>query len=664
MPSPYRAFLIGFGLAIFVAFLLAAPRASRADLPPLIPRETLFGNPEKVGPQVSPDGTRLAYVAPDKKNVLQVWVGTPGKDDFKAMTDDQKRGIRQYSWAENSKVLLYLQDKDGDENWHLYGVDLASGKTTDFTPGDRLQARITATDPKFPDEVLVSLNKRNPQLHDVYRLNVNTGALTLDTENPGDVAGFVADAKMTIRAAQVITPDGGTEIRIKAENTDDSPWRSWKKVGPDEILSFLGFSADGKSAYLLSSIGSDTARVVEETLEGRPGEPKVIAASPKADAASVMIHPTKHMVQAVAFAPGRVEWTVVDPEIHADFDAIARLSPGDFQVVSRDTADRTWLVGYTSDRGPIRYYTWDRAAKKGTFLFVHQPKLEGLQLAPMSPVEIRARDGMILHAYWTLPAGVPAKDLPMVLMVHGGPWARDSWGFNPYAQWFANRGYACLMVNYRGSTGYGKTFLHAADKQWGLAMHDDLIDSVNWAVKTGAVDPKRIAIFGGSYGGYAALAGVTFTPDVFACAVDIVGPSNLKTLVQSIPPYWKPMRAMFDARMGNIDDPKDAELLKNASPLFKADKIVRPLLIGQGANDPRVKQAESEQIVSAIAKAGGKATYVLYPDEGHGFRRPENNIDFNARAEAFLGKYLGGRVETLAGEKVPGSTAVVKEIGK
>jgi len=280
----------------------------------------------------------------------------------------------------------------------------------------------------------------------------------------------------------------------------------------------------------------------------------------------------------------------------------------------------------------------------------------------MTPVTITARDGLELNAYFTLPVGVPPKNLPMVLLVHGGPWALDSWGFNPVAQWFANRGYACLMVNFLGSTGYGKQHLYAGNKQWGLKMHDDLVDSVEWAVKSGVADPKKVAIFGGSYGGYAALAGVTFTHELFACAVDIVGPSDLKTLVQSIPPYWKPMRSIFDVRTGNIDDPKDEELLKAASPLCKANKIVRPLMIGQGANDPRVRQTESEQIVAAIEKAKGEVIYVLYPDEGHGFRRPENNIDCNARAEAYLGRYLGERVEPVVGDKTPGSTAVVKEV--
>jgi dipeptidyl aminopeptidase/acylaminoacyl peptidase len=638
------------------------PMAAHAQLPPLIPRDILFGNPERVSPEISPDGARLAWIAPDKKNVLQVWVKTIGKDDDKVVTADPKRGIRQYFWAENSRMLVYLQDSDGDENFHLYGVDLASGNVRDLTPLQGVKAQVTAVDPNFPDTILVSLNARNRSLFDVYRLDLNTGALVLDTENPGDVIGWTADPHLQVRAAQASTPDGGVVIRVRDEPT--AAFRTWLEAGPEDSLTLnvLEFSADGKALHLISAIGRDTAAVVKRDVAG--GGETELASSRESDADNVLIHPKTHVVQAVRFSPGRSTWKVVDPSIQADFDAVARLHDGDFSVVNRDQADRTWLVSFTSDRGPVSYYAWDRAAKKGTFLFVHQPKLQGLALAEMRPIAIKSRDGLTLNGYLTLPVGIPPKGLPMVLMVHGGPWGRDSWGYNPYAQWSANRGYACLQVNYRSSTGYGKTFINAGNRQWGKASHDDLIDACNWAVAQGYADPRRIAIVGGSYGGYAALAAVTFTPEFFACAVDIVGPSNLKTLIQSIPPYWKPMRSIFDVRVGNIDDPKDAGLIREASPLFKADKIVRPLLIGQGANDPRVKQAESEQIVAAIEKNGGRVTYVLYPDEGHGFARPENRIDFNARAEAFLAENLGGLCEPLASEKVPGSTAVVREVGK
>jgi dipeptidyl aminopeptidase/acylaminoacyl peptidase len=636
--------------------------ASRAELPPLIPREILFGNPEKLSPQLSPDGTRMAWLAPDKKNVLQIWVKTIGKDDEKLVTAEPKRGIRQFFWAENSKMLIYLQDSDGDENFHHFGVDLGSGNVRDLTPFQGVKAQTTAIDPNFPDTILVSLNARNRALFDVYRLDLNSGALVLDTVNPGDVISWVADSQLQIRAAQASTPEGGLVIRAREDSS--SAFRPWLKAGPEDALTLqaLDFSADGKAIHLISALGRDTAAVIKRDVAS--GDEVELAASPEADADNVMIHPRTHVVQAVRFSPGRSTWKVLDPTIQADFDGIAKLHDGDFSVVNRDNADKTWLVAFTADRGPVAYYAWDRAARKGTFLFVHQPKLEGLKLAEMKPVTIKARDGLPLRSYLTLPVGVEPRGLPMVLLVHGGPWGRDNWGYNPLAQWFANRGYACLSVNYRGSTGYGKAFLNASNKQWGKTMHDDLIDACNWAVSQGYADPKKIAIFGGSYGGYAALAGVTFTPEFFACAVDIVGPSNLKTLISTIPPYWKPLRSTFDVRVGNVDDPKDAELIKAASPLFKADKIQRPLLIGQGANDPRVKQAEAEQIVSAIEQNNGRVTYVLYPDEGHGFARPENRIDFNARAEAFLAENLGGRCEPVVGDKVAGSTAVVREIGK
>lgn len=648
---------------VAATLLLAAlltTAVARAELPPLIPRDVLFGNPERSRPRLSPDGQRLAWLAPDPKNVLQVWVKTIGGSDDKMVTADKKRGIRTFQWAPDNRTLLFQQDNDGDENFHVFGVDLTTGNVRDYTAIQGVRASVNATEPAFPDEALVEMNSRNRQLFDIYRLNLKTGALTSDTENPGDVAGWAADAKLQVRGAQVATPDGGTEIRIR--DTVSAPWKTLLKVGPDEILELVGFSNDGKSVFLKSSMGNDTARLLQRDLA--TGTEKELAVSTEVDAGDVVIDPKSHEPQAVAFSPGRTSWKLLDPSTQADFDAIAKLSPGDFQVTSRTDKDDAWLVAFTSDRGPVSFWKWDRATKQGTLLFTAQPKLEGLALGEMKPVVIKSRDGLPLNAYLTLPVGLPPKNLPMVLFVHGGPWARDGWGYNSYAQWFANRGYATLQVNFRGSTGYGKKFLNAGNRQWGLKMHDDLIDATDWAIKQGIADPAKVAIMGGSYGGYAALAAVTYTPEKFACSVDIVGPSNLKTLIGSIPPYWKPIRAMFDVRMGNVDDPKDADLIKAASPLFKADKIVRPLLIGQGANDPRVNVKESEQIVDAIEKNKGNVTYVLYPDEGHGFVRPENRIDFNARAEKFLAQYLGGRVEPIVGEKVPGSTAVVKVVGK
>ena len=646
--------------AAAAAAALSTPIRVRAELPPIIPRDALFGNPERSRPRLSPDGQRLAWIAPDKKNVLQVWTRTVGKDDDKMITADKKRGIREFFWAKDNRTLLFRQDNDGDENYHLYGVDLASGNVRDYTPFQGVRAVLVDLNQEFPDEVLVELNLRIREATDVYRLTLSTGALVLDTQNPGDVAGWAADAKFQVRAAQVATPDGGTEIRVR----DDSkaPWKSLLKVGPEEILDFQDFTADGRSVYLKTSQGSDTARLVLRDLS--TGSEKTLASSPEVDAEEVLMDPRRHVAQAVAFAPGRSAWKVLDSSVQGDFDAIAKLAPGDFTIVNRTAADDSWLVAFTSDRGPISWYRWDRAAKKGSRLFSAQPKLEGLPLAEIKPVVIESRDGLRLNSYLTLPVGVPPRGLPLVLLVHGGPWGRDTWGYDPWVQWLANRGYAVLQVNYRASTGYGKKFLNAGNRQWGLKMQDDLIDAAKWAVGKGIADAKRIAVFGGSYGGYAALVAATRAPDFFACNVDIVGPSNLKTLIASIPPYWKPIRSLFDVRMGNVDDPKDAELIREASPLFRAEKISRPLLIGQGANDPRVNVKESEQIVEAIEKNKGSVTYVVYSDEGHGFARPENRIDFNARAEKFLAPCLGGRFEPMDGDRIAGSTAAVRVVGK
>ena len=610
------------------------------------------------GIELSPDGKRLAWIAPDKKNVLQVWVRTVGKNDDKIVTADKKRGIRQYFWAEDAHTLLYMQDTDGDENFHVYGVDLTAGNVRDYTALQGVRAGVVDTNPKFPETVLVEMNARNRQVMDVYRLDLRTGGLTLDTENPGDIIGWVVDNSQRVRGAQIATPDGGTELRVRDD--EKSPWRTLMKASMEENLGFVGFTPDDKGVYLESSLGNDTTRVIEHELAG--GKDKVLAERPDVDAGGIMVHPTKYYVQAASFARGRTEWQVVDPAVKNDFAALKKVLDADFNVVSRDHADKTWLVAYTQDRGPVKYYTYDRATKKATFMFSHQPKLEGLKLSEMKAYTVTARDGLKIPVYVTLPVGYAPKNLPTVLNVHGGPWARDHWGYRSDVQWFANRGYAVIQVNFRGSTGYGKKFLHAGDKQWGKTMHTDLIDAVNWMVKQGWTDPKRVAIYGGSYGGYSALAGAAFTPDVFKCAVDIVGPSNIFTLLKTIPPYWKPMMSLFTSRVG--DPEKDKELLRAASPLFSADKIHIPMLIGQGANDPRVNHAEAEQIVAALEKNGQHAVYVVYSDEGHGFARPENRIDFNARAEKFLSEHLGGRFEPMNGDKIPGSTATVKEIGK
>ena len=650
-------------IAIVVAAIaMAAPissSAAHAELPPLIPREVLLGNPARSHPTISPDGKHLGWLAPDNHDVLQVWIQTIGENDARAITAEKSRGISSYGWAFDSKTIIYAQDAAGDENFHLFAVDPVTNNIRDLTPWNGARAELIAANPKVPGQLLVGLNLRDRKLMDVYRIDLASGGVVLDTKNPGDVAGWLADDNMVIRAASITTPDGGTELRVR--DRADAPWRSLMKASMEDNLAALDFSKDGHSLFLGTSVGMDTLALVRRELAS--GKETVIARSDDADLSDAMIHPTRHVVEAAAFDPGRQRWTVIDPSVQADFDAIGKIADGDFHIVDRDLADKTWLVSFNSDRVPTRYYSWDRAAKKATFLFTTRPGLEGVSLAEMKLIEFTSRDGLKLRGYLTLPVGVAAKNLPLALQVHGGPWARDSWGFNPYVQLMANRGYAVLQVNYRGSTGFGKKFLHAGDRNWGLTMQNDLSDAVEWAVHQNIADPKRVAIDGGSYGGYAALAGAAFTPELYRCAVDAFGPSNLFSLLKSLPPYWEVERAIFVTRVGDPDRAEDKPMLTRASPLFAADKIKIPMLIGQGANDPRVKQAESEQIVDAIAKHGGSAIYVLYSDEGHGFARPENRLDFIARTEKFLADNLGGRFEPLKGDRIPGSTAKIRVVG-
>jgi dipeptidyl aminopeptidase/acylaminoacyl peptidase len=632
--------------------LVLVPSAARADLPPLIPRTILFGNPEKVSPQLSPDGRYLAYLAPDKKNVLQVWLRTVGKQDDHVLTADKKRGIRIYQWAFDGQHLLYLQDKAGNENYHVHAVNVQNNQDRDLTPYPGVRAMLVDVDPTAPQEILIGLNKKDPHKFDVYRLKLSAGEPQLDTENPGNIVGWTADARFRIRAAVATRPDGSSELLVRT--APGKTWRTLRQWSAEEEGEPVLFTEDGKTLYVTDNHKADTIRLLK--LDVVSAEQEVVASDPQYDVAGVLAHPTKHVVQAVSFNKDKVVWKVLDPDIAPDFAALAKLRPGQFKVVSRDLPDQHWLAAYTTDNGPIYYYTYDRTTRKGRFLFSHQPKLERLPLAPMQPISFKARDGLTIHGYLTVPVGVAAKNLPTVLLVHGGPWARDSWGFSSMVQWLANRGYAVLQVNYRGSTGYGKKFLNSGNREWAGKMHDDLIDGVNWLVKKGVANPKKIAIVGGSYGGYATLVGLSFTPDVFACGVDIVGPSNLVSLLKTIPPYWGPMKGLFTKRVGDLE--KEPDFLKSRSPLFRVDKIKAPLLIGQGANDPRVKQAESDQIYNALKKAGRPVEYVIYKDEGHGFARPENRLHFYAIAEAFLARYLGGRAEPAG--NVKDHSAIVK----
>jgi len=621
-------------IAILACPLLAQEKFTTT----LIPREVLFGNPERASPAISPDGKQLGYLAP-VDGVLNVWIRTLGKDDDRAVTADKKRGIRNFLWQFDNQHVLYTQDVGGDENWRLYQTDIATRQTKDLTPFEKVRVDIVAYDHKFPDTILVQMNKRDVRLFDIHRVDLKTGKVELDTENPGDVAGFQPDNELQVRAAQVQTPDGGTIVRVR--DTVKSPWREFIKWGPDETFGNIeGFSPDNKSLWIDTSLDVNASRLLE--IDIARGKRKVIAEDPQFDVSNAITNPKTNALEGVTFNKQRTEHVLFDPKMKADFEVLSKVRDGDIGNLSRDLDDDKWVVPYISDNAPIYWYLYDRGSKKATLLFSNRPKLESYKLSTMKPIEFEARDGMKLYGYLTVPAGIEAKNLPMVVFVHGGPWGRDVWGYSSYAQWLSNRGYAVLQVNFRGSTGYGKKYVNAGDRQWAGSMHTDLLDGKDWAVKQGVADARKVCIMGGSYGGYATLAGVAFSPDAFACGVDIVGPSNLNTLLKTIPPYWTTIASTFRKRMGDSE-----EVLKAQSPLFKADQIKAPLLIGQGANDPRVNKAESDQIVAAMRKNNQPVEYYVFPDEGHGFARPVNNMAFNAATENFLAKYLGGRAEPL-----------------
>ncbi len=628
------------------------PRSDLQRMPPLIPRQLLFAGPGRAKPAISPDGGRLAYLSPHG-GVVNVWVQTVGKRDGRPVTRSRRRSIERYFWAADSQSLFYLQDSGGDENHRLHRVELATGRVTVLTEKGR-RARIVAVSKHHPKQLLVALNRRKRSLFDVYRLDLNTGRLALDTLNPGRVVAWQVDFQYRVRAARAVTASGQTQLLVRAR--PDAPWRVARTWSPTDQGRLVTFSADGASLVLLDNKGRDKARLIR--LDLATGRIRELAAHRRADLSRrVLIHPDDLTVQAIATNYVKLRWKVLDRRVRGDFARLARLAGKlTFRVLNRSSDLRLWVVQVSGDVQRSRYYLYDRTRRRARFLFAVRPELERFALAPMIPQVIRARDGLALPSYLTLPPGRSPRRLPMVLLVHGGPWSRDRWRYHPWAQWLANRGYAVLQVNFRGSAGFGKAHLAAGNRQWGRKMQQDLTDAVRWAVSRSIADSRRVAIMGGSYGGYAALCGVAFTPKRYAAAVDLVGPSNLETLLASIPPYWKPLRAIFRVRVG--DRIRDRLMLRQRSPLHQAHRIRTPLLIFQGKNDPRVKPAESEQIVRAIRRRGGRVGYVVYPDEGHGLRRAANRLDFAGRVEAFLGRHLGGRVEPYLLQK--GTSAEVR----
>jgi len=650
-------------LALAGATLVGCTTAPPAADVPLIERAKLFGNPTRAGAQISPDGQWLSWVAP-RDGVLNIWVAPLGDlSKARALTAEKQRPIRTAFWSPDSKTVLYINDKGGDENFLLYGADVTSGALKTYTPFEKTRARIVAISPRVLDRILVGVNNRDPRYHDVYSLDLASGQLTLVMKNEG-YGGFTADGTLNLRLAQKSNASGGTDFFRVVDGKVEAT--AFSRVGLEDAQTTqpLGFTHDGKTLYWADSRGRDTAALLAQDLAS--GQTTVVAQDRRADIDDAIFDPRSGRAQAFSSNYLKAEYQALEPAMQADLALLQGRIKGQFTIASRSAADDKWLLTVDSVSAPVSTWLFERGSKQLTQLFVVRPELEGAPLVPMQALEIKTRDGLTMVSYLSLPkaadptgSGKAGKPVPMVLLVHGGPWARDSFGYNGLHQWLANRGYAVLAVNYRGSTGFGKNYISAADRQWGRKMHDDLLDAVAWAVKEGITTPDKVAIMGGSYGGYATLAGLAFTPREFACGVDIVGPSNLFTLLKTIPPYWEDFKQQLYRRMGNPETAEGQALLKERSPLNFAAQIERPLLIGQGANDPRVNVAESDQIVDALKAKNIPVTYIVFPDEGHGFARPPNNIAFFAVTENFLGRCLGGRAEAI-GDTVKASTAQVR----
>lgn len=631
--------------------------AEQADL---VARRVFFDNPDYSNVRVSPDGRHLAYVAP-VDGVNNLWVAEIADPAAaRPVTRVTDRNIGNYfRWAHTSRHLVFFRERDGDENWRAASVDITDGKIVPLTPEQGVKSFLQEIDYKFPQEMLIRHNARDKSRFDLFRVNVVTGASELKFENT-EYAALITDSDFQLRLGSRLAANGTAEI---FERRPDGTWAPFIEVpiGDIDATQIIDFSADGKTLYLIDSRGRDKAAFF--ALDMTTHEAKLLAADDEADIVDIILDDRRRPIAARANR-ARARWYVVDPAANQDLADLTRHGDGDINIVS-DSADRRLVtVFYERDTQSGEFALLDRQTRAVRKLFAQRKSLAGVALRKMQPVVIPARDGLRLNGYLTSPVtGEGNGRLPLVLLIHGGPYARDVWGFNSTHQWLANRGYVVLSVNYRGSTGFGKAFIAAADREWGGKMHDDLIDAVEWAVAQGIADPKRVGFFGGSYGGYSALMAATKTPEVFACIVDLFGISNLITFMATIPPYWGPWFSIWKNRLGDPDTEAGRAFLAERSPINHLERATRPILIAQGMRDVRVVAAESEQMVAALKARSVPVTYITFPDEGHGFVRPANRLAFNGVAEAFLAKHLGGRYQPI-GNDFAGSSLKIETGGE
>ncbi|MFC2165686.1 prolyl oligopeptidase family serine peptidase [Acidobacteriota bacterium] len=585
-----------------------------------------------------PDGEHFALLMPWETR-LNIHVQKVGEDKITRITSSTARDIVGYFWANNSRIV-YIQDKEGDENWKGYAINIDGSDEKELTPFEKVQVRLVDDLEDDEDHMLISLNKRNPRIFDVYRINIVTGEMEMIAENPGNIMGWQTDHDGKLRVA--VTSDG-IYSSLLYRDTEEEEFQVLVTTNFKDSVSPLFFTYDNKNLYIASNIGRDKSAIYEYDVEKKE-QTRLIYEHPEVDVSGLIRSDKQKIITGVVYVTDKRQYHFFDQEREQLQKNLEERLPGYEVVVSDSSKDeRKLLVRTYSDRSLGSCYYFNRDLEEFIKLADVSPWLKEDEMAEMKPITYTARDGLTIHGYLTLPNGLKPKNLPVVVNPHGGPWYRDSWGFNPELQFLANRGYAVLQMNFRTSTGYGREFWEAGFKQWGLAIQDDISDGVKWLIEEGIADPERVGIYGGSYGGYCTLAGLTFTPDLYACGVDYVGISNIFTWMKGFPAYWKPL---LDVMYEMIGDPeKDKELLERGSPIFHVDKITAPLFIAQGANDPRVPKDESDQMVEALKKRGIDVPYMVKENEGHGFRNEENRFDFYRAMEEFLGKYLGGRVE-------------------
>ncbi|MGK7875329.1 MAG: alpha/beta fold hydrolase [Xenococcaceae cyanobacterium] len=622
------------------------------QLPPLIDRKLFFGNPEILGAQLSPDGQFMSFIKP-LNGVLNIWVKGINEpfEAARPVTADTARPIFRYTWSEDGQYILYAQDKEGNENFHVYAVSPTATPATgtpparDLTPFENVQARIIATPEETPNTIIVGLNDRDPRFHDVYRLNLTTGERELLIKNEQNISDWLTDLEGNVRLAVRPMEDGGQEIlRVEGENLVRVYTCSF-----EDICGLHRFHKDGKRVYMETNRGEDVDLTRLVLFNPQSQEIELVDVDPKqeVDFGSTIFSPETKELIATVYVGDRQRIYPKDKEFARDLDFLKeKLPEGDLGLSSITKDGRLFLVTVSSDIDPGSAYLFNRETRKLEKLYELLPELNREDLAPMQPIRYTVRDGLEIPAYLTIPKGVEPRNLPVIILPHGGPWFRDTWGYDAYVQFLANRGYAVFQPNFRGSTGYGKDFLNAGNKEWGTGtMQHDITDGVKYLIEEGIADPERIGIFGISYGGYATLAGLAFTPDLYAAGISFVGPSNIQTLYESLPPYWEGFKNQFKLRVGDPEDPEQLPRLRQQSPLFSAKQIQAPLMVIQGANDPRVKKAESDQIVVALRDLGRDVEYLLAPDEGHGFTVEANNLAVAAAMERFLGQYLDGRFQ-------------------